>query len=120
MRLEQSREAASPRLMNRRRLLRVGGLGALGLNLAGLLRAQGQPTKVSRIRSCILIFYYGGPSHHDTWDMKPQRPARGPGRVLVDRDQRPRPAGLRALAPLRPGDGPAGGRPGHAPPDDEP
>jgi len=26
------------------------------------------------IRSCILIFYYGGVSHHDTWDMKPNAP----------------------------------------------
>jgi len=24
------------------------------------------------LRSCILVFYYGGPSHLDTWDMKPQ------------------------------------------------
>ena len=31
----------------------------------------GQPPS---IRSCILIFYYGGPSHLDTWDMKPNAP----------------------------------------------
>ena len=29
----------------------------------------------SSIRSCILIFYYGGPSHIDTFDMKPNAPA---------------------------------------------
>ena len=29
----------------------------------------------SPIRSCILIFYYGGPSHIDTFDMKPNAPA---------------------------------------------
>ena len=29
---------------------------------------------LSPIRSCILILYYGGPSHLDTWDMKPQAP----------------------------------------------
>ena len=28
----------------------------------------------SPIRSCILIMYYGGPSHLDTWDMKPDAP----------------------------------------------
>jgi len=28
----------------------------------------------STIHSCILIFYYGGPSHLDTWDMKPAAP----------------------------------------------
>ena len=26
------------------------------------------------IKTCILMFYYGGPSHHDTWDMKPNAP----------------------------------------------
>ena len=26
------------------------------------------------IKSCIVMFYYGGPSHHDTWDMKPEAP----------------------------------------------
>ena len=64
---------------SRRRLLRIGGLGALGLNLAGLYRAEAAIGVASSathrpIRSCILIFYYGGPSHIDTWDMKPAAP----------------------------------------------
>ncbi len=67
--------------INRRQLLTAGGLGFLGLNLADLLRAEtlaaarpaGKGPK-SPIKSCILMFYYGGPSHHDTWDMKPQAP----------------------------------------------
>ena len=65
--------------LDRRRLLRSGGLGMLGMNIAGLLRAAA-PTPGLRspgpapIRSCILIFYYGGPSHLDTWDMKPHAP----------------------------------------------
>ncbi|HTM56288.1 MAG TPA: DUF1501 domain-containing protein [Pirellulales bacterium] len=64
----------------RRRLLSAGGLGFLGLNLAHLLRAEAQGAtsdgKAARpqIKSCILMFYYGGPSHHDTWDMKPNAP----------------------------------------------
>jgi hypothetical protein len=65
---------------NRRQLLVAGGLGFLGMNLAQLLRAEslaggsaGGPRP--RIKSCILMFYYGGPSHHDTWDMKPDAPA---------------------------------------------
>ncbi len=67
--------------VNRRQLLCAGGLGFLGLNLAQLLEAEtvgraasttAAPT--SPIKSCILMFYYGGPSHHDTWDMKPQAP----------------------------------------------
>jgi hypothetical protein len=32
-------------------------------------------TAMPPIRSCILIFYYGGPSHIDTFDMKPTAPA---------------------------------------------
>lgn len=69
-------------LWNRRSLLRIGTLGALGLTLPGLLRAEAGKKEISShrfnqktpIRSCILIFYYGGPSHLDTWDMKPKAP----------------------------------------------
>jgi hypothetical protein len=71
--------------LSRRLLLRIGGLGSLGLTLPRLLRAeaegmQGRPSEAGRratrpIRSCILIFYYGGPSHIDTVDMKPNAPA---------------------------------------------
>jgi hypothetical protein len=64
--------------LSRRCLLRAGSLGAFGLDLGRWLRADAlgatpdRPRRV--IRSCILIFYYGGPSHHDTWDMKPNAP----------------------------------------------
>jgi hypothetical protein len=39
----------------------------------------------NRIRSCILIFYYGGPSHLDTFDPKPDAPAevRGEYRAIA-------------------------------------
>jgi hypothetical protein len=63
--------------LNRRQLLRIGGLGAFGLSLSNLLRAENlRPNArgAAPIRSCILIFYYGGPSHLDTWDMKPKAP----------------------------------------------
>ena len=36
---------------------------------------MGGPAVTSPIRSCILIFHYGGPSHIDTFDMKPNAPA---------------------------------------------
>ena len=69
-------------LPTRRNFLQVGGqLGLLGLSLPQLFQAQatagttpGQVTQ-PRIKSCILIFYYGGPSHLDTFDMKPDAPA---------------------------------------------
>jgi hypothetical protein len=64
--------------LGRRQLLRVGGLGALGLNLPRLLQAEAETTKPGRpittIQSCILVFFYGGPSHLDTWDYKPNAP----------------------------------------------
>jgi hypothetical protein len=82
------------RFVGRRRLLQVGGLGCLGLNLAGLFRAEearaAQPTSprpAEPLRSCILLFYYGGPSHLDTWDLKPNAPreVRGEFRPIATR-----------------------------------
>ncbi len=65
----------------RRDLLRIGGLGLLGLNLTDLFRAEaaeiGHEDKESvrsPIKSCILLYQSGGPSHLDTWDMKPHAP----------------------------------------------
>ena len=62
----------------RRRLLQFAG-GALGLSLGGLWRAQSavaaDEQMQPRISACILVFYYGGPSQLDTYDMKPDAPA---------------------------------------------
>jgi hypothetical protein len=66
-------------LPNRRQILHASSAGSLGLNLLGLLQAQAAPVKVPAegkpIRACILIFYYGGPSQLETYDMKPNAPA---------------------------------------------
>ncbi len=60
----------------RRDLLRVGGLGVLGLGLPGLLRAAETGRRHrARARSIIFLHQFGGPSHHDTIDMKPDAPA---------------------------------------------
>ena len=66
--------------VNRREWLR--GSSLVGLNLAGLLQARaalgdsiGRPNRPPQIRACILIFYYGGPSQLDTWDLKPNAAA---------------------------------------------
>src|SRR5438270_6052577 len=75
------------RLLLRRQFLQLAG-GALGLHLGGLWQAQaapaGRPPRAP-IRSCILIFYYGGPSHLDTYDPKPDAPAevRGEFRTIA-------------------------------------
>lgn len=64
--------------VTRRSMLKCGA-GGLGLTLAGLQQAwgSGQPaaTALPAIKSCIIVFYYGGPSHLDTYDMKPGAPA---------------------------------------------
>lgn len=60
---------------SRRRMLRVGVLGA-GLTLSRYLRLQAAetpPNKTSK-RSAIFIFMEGGPSHQDTFDLKPDGP----------------------------------------------
>jgi hypothetical protein len=67
------------RLLNRRQLLTAGSLGYFGLNLSQLFEAEAtaappRQRSRSRVQSCILLFYYGGPSHLDTWDLKPQAP----------------------------------------------
>ncbi len=77
--------------LNRRQLLRVGGLGAFGLNLARLFQAEAaarggaSSAAPPRLRHCILIYYYGGPSQLDTWDPKPDAPSevRGPFRPIA-------------------------------------
>jgi hypothetical protein len=75
-------------LLTRRRLLQIGGLGLLGLGLPDLLRAT-QPNSHGRARakSVIFLHQYGGPSHLDTFDMKPDTPAafRGEYRPIASR-----------------------------------
>ena len=62
--------------VNRRHLLKVGGLGLAALSLGSLLptaaRAGGRKPKAKAV---ILLHQWGGPSHHDTFDMKPAAPA---------------------------------------------
>lgn len=64
----------------RREWLRAGGLGALGLGLPSLLRAepgrgQVKGSSFGRAKSCVLLFLSGGPPQHDTFDPKPDAPA---------------------------------------------
>lgn len=59
--------------VTRRELLRVGGVGAVGLTLPQLLAAE-QNDGRSRADACIVIYLNGGPSHLDMWDMKPDAP----------------------------------------------
>ncbi|HWG42108.1 MAG TPA: DUF1501 domain-containing protein [Gemmataceae bacterium] len=66
---------SSSRTISRRHLLQVGGLGLLGLQLPGLLRAAERDGKrKARARAVIFLHQWGGPSCHDTFDMKPAAP----------------------------------------------
>jgi hypothetical protein len=66
--------------MSRRQLLRVGGAGLLGLQLPQLLAAAETASIKPRAKSVIFLFQWGGPSHIDMFDMKPNAPDdyRGP------------------------------------------
>src|SRR6266850_6218158 len=59
--------------ISRRNFLRAGGLALGGLALSDLLRLKAQGAVVSQRRgkSVIMICLGGGPSHVDTYDMKP-------------------------------------------------
>jgi uncharacterized protein (DUF1501 family) len=66
--------------LSRRSFLRVGGLSVLGLTLPAFLRlrqaaAAAAPGKDRKNINCILLWMQGGPSHHDTFDPKPDAPA---------------------------------------------
>ncbi len=82
---------------DRRGCLKAGVLGATGLGLASLLRAEARGNSTGGTPlSVIILWMRGGPSHIDMWDPKPDAPAefRGefgvattnvPGITLCDR-----------------------------------
>jgi Protein of unknown function (DUF1501) len=64
--------------VSRRSFLRVGALGVGGLTLANLLRYQSQAKAAGlpvKKKSVILVWLAGGPSHMDTYDLKPDAPS---------------------------------------------
>jgi len=74
----------NPIELNRRQALIAAGMGALSLGMPGMvmgsdkLNAGGKAVHAEK--SCIFVLLCGGPSHIDTWDMKPDAPTsiRGP------------------------------------------
>jgi hypothetical protein len=68
----------------RRGMLKAGLAGIAGLTLPELLQARAQAAAgggtAKNGKSVILLWMAGGPSHIDTWDVKPERPYenRGP------------------------------------------
>src|SRR4051794_5593638 len=68
--------------LSRRSLLKAGSAGLMGLNLPALLRAAETSTSAAgprrqalgRAKHVTFLHQYGGPSHIDTFDMKPDAP----------------------------------------------
>lgn len=61
--------------VSRRNFLKIGALGMGGLALPQLLRAEAAAGIRSSHKAVIMIFLPGGPSHQDTFDLKPDAPA---------------------------------------------
>jgi len=62
------------RRFSRRVLLRAGAAGFAGLNLPAVLRASQPSKRPPKAKSIIFLHQFGGPSHIDTFDMKPAAP----------------------------------------------
>ena len=62
-------------MISRRRVLQAAGLSALPLGMPGMVAAgvdaKNGLGKGAAKKSCIFILLCGGPSHLDTWDLKP-------------------------------------------------
>ncbi len=86
-----SRTARSqpPSLISRRQLLQAGGIGALTVGLPGMVAARVNADRplpgFAAEKSCIFLLLCGGPSHLDTWDLKPGAPEgiRGPYKPIA-------------------------------------
>jgi hypothetical protein len=69
--------------LTRRDFLHIGGLGAFGLGLSDVFRWQAaqaaapalRPSGFGNAKACILLFPYGSPAQHETFDPKPEAPA---------------------------------------------
>src|SRR5262245_55916615 len=87
------------RALSRRGVLEAAGVGLFGLSLPRLLAAEETGPQRARARSVIFLTLFGGPSQLETFDLKPNAPAkiRGPFRPtpaktpgLLIADQLPR------------------------------
>ena len=76
------------RTLTRRRLLQIGGLGLFGSLLPDLLQANTSRRR-GRAKSVIFLHQFGGPSHHDTFDMKPEAPEQVRGQYRPIRSSAP-------------------------------
>src|SRR5438270_6390877 len=75
--------------ISRRRFLQASGIGALTMAVPGTVAAGVDADRglrgVAADKACIFLLLCGGPSHLDTWDLKPEAPEdiRGPYRPIA-------------------------------------
>jgi len=78
------------RTITRRALLRVGAIGLTGLSLPNALRAEkAGRSRTATAKSVIMLFQFGGPSHLETFDAKPDAPAEIRGEFKTIRTKTP-------------------------------
>jgi hypothetical protein len=75
--------------LTRRRLLQIGGLGLLGSLLPKVLNASDGRRRRARAKSVIFLHQFGGPSHVDTFDVKPEAPEQVRGKYRPIRSSAP-------------------------------
>ncbi len=63
-------------LSTRRQVLQAGSIGLLGLGMSDVMRSRcPADSSATKPKSVIFVFLTGGPSQHDTFDMKPNGPS---------------------------------------------
>jgi hypothetical protein len=65
---------ACPGPITRRDFLRLGGLALGGIGLADVLAGRAAAGEANRDTAVILLYLHGGPSHLETYDLKPDAP----------------------------------------------
>jgi len=89
MSYSSSAQQESSSLISRRRLLQAGGIGMLSMGMPGMVAARVDASPSRKVgaadKSCIFLLLCGGPSHLDTWDLKPEAPdgIRGPYKPIA-------------------------------------
>src|SRR5476649_1480341 len=70
--------------LSRRDMLKLSAAGVLGTGLSGWLNVLASRAAETRARtkSCILLWMDGGPSHKDTFDMRPGTAQGGPYQAI--------------------------------------
>ena len=80
---------------------------------AGPFRARAAGATSGKAKACIVLFHFGGPPQHETWDPEAGRAGGNPRRVQADGHRRARRSGRRVDAAHRPADGQDLHSPGH-------